>query len=94
MLARVELLYRGALPRDSTSGNPFRRATSLTNLFSTFYNHGIPFDRSLLRAAWSGCDGAGGGSSSCQMARVQANARLDRFEVPRGPLTAGLVGGS
>ena len=93
ILARVERLYRGALPPDS-SGNPLQRALVLTNLFSTFYNHGIPFDRSLLRAGWSGCDGAGGGSSSCQTARVNANARLDRFEVPRGPLSAGSGGGS
>jgi spermidine synthase len=84
-LARVEALFRGALPRDAAAADPLRRATQVTQLFSTFYNHSIPFDRAVLRAAWSGCDGASGGAvSACQTARVQANTRLDRFELPRG----------
>jgi hypothetical protein len=62
----------------------------VTQLFSAYYNHAIPFDRAVLREAWSGCDGAaGGGVSACQTARLQVNTRLDRFELPRGPLAGG-----
>jgi spermidine synthase len=87
-LARVELLFRGQLPPDPAASDPLRRAASLTNLFSAFYNHAIPFDRAVLRSAWSGCSRAGDGVT-CQTARLQANTRLDRFELPRGPLLGG-----
>jgi hypothetical protein len=86
LLARVEKLFRGELPIDTAAGNGLQRAMSLTNLFSSFYTHAIPFDRALLRESWSGCDGGSGGTSACQTARVHANARLDRFELPRGQL--------
>jgi spermidine synthase len=89
-IARVELLFRGLLPPEPASTNPLRRAANLTHLFSSYYTHAIPFDRAVLRSGWSGCDGAGGGGiSSCQTARVQANTRLDRFELPRGPVLGG-----
>jgi spermidine synthase len=89
-IGRVELLFRGMLPPDAAGADPLRRATQVTHLFSAFYNYAIPFDRAVLRAAWSGCDGAsGGGVSACQTARIQANTRLDRFELPRGQLLGG-----
>jgi hypothetical protein len=87
-IARVELLFRGQIPPEPASTNPLRRAASLTQLFSTFYTHAIPFDRAVLRAGWSGCSAAGDGVS-CQTARVRANTGLDRFELPRGPLLGG-----
>ena len=37
--------------------SPLQRAANLTSLFATFYNHAIPFDRSLLRESWGRCDG-------------------------------------
>jgi spermidine synthase len=89
ILARVEKLFRGVLPPEPSARNGFQRAMSLTNLFSTFYTHAIPFDRALLREGWSGCDGTAGGPTSCQTARVHANARLDRFELPRAPVGGG-----
>jgi spermidine synthase len=87
MLARIERLFSGTVPADA-SGGSLQRATALTNLFSSFYTHAIPFDRALLRSGWSSCDG-GGVASSCEMARVQANTRLDRFELPRGQMGGG-----
>jgi hypothetical protein len=90
MLARVEKLFRGVVPAEPSAANGLQRALSLTNLFSSFYTHAIPFDRALLREGWSGCDGAGAaGASTCQTARVHANARLDRFELPRASLGGG-----
>jgi spermidine synthase len=90
LLARVEKLFRGVVVPDPAASNGFQRAMSLTNLFSSFYTHAIPFDRALLREGWSGCDGgAGGTASSCQGARMHANARLDRFELPRAQLGGG-----
>ncbi len=83
-IARVAELFRGNVPFDRGAPNPLARAASFTNLFSTFYVHAIPFDRALLRRAWSGCNGAEqGSSSSCVTARFQANQRLDRFELSR-----------
>jgi hypothetical protein len=83
-LARIEMMYRNAVPTNRSAENPVQRASAFTNLFASFYTHAIPFDRALLRASWSGCDGAGA-QSNCQTARVQANARLDRFELSRAP---------
>ena len=88
-IARIETLFSGAPPPELTAGNSLQRATALTHLFSTYYTHAIPFDRALLRSGWSACDGGGGPASSCQLARAQANARLDRFELPRGLLGGG-----
>ncbi len=90
MVARLEMLFGGGIPPEPPSSNALQRATALTNLFASFYTHAIPFDRELLRRGWSGCDGDGpGAASSCQTARVRANARLDRFELPRAQLSGG-----
>jgi hypothetical protein len=90
VLARLETLFSGAIPPEPPSSNALQRATALTNLFASFYTHAIPFDRELLRRGWSGCDGDGvGGASGCQTARVRANTRLDRFELPRAQLSGG-----
>ena len=88
MVTRVEQLFRGQVPPEP-GADPLRRAANLTSLFSNYYTHAIPFDRSVLREGWSGCDGAGGDASRCRSARVHANAKLDRFELPRAPLAGG-----
>jgi hypothetical protein len=89
MLVRIEKLFQGT-PLELAGGGSLQRATALSNLFSSFYTHAIPFDRELLRRGWSGCDGDGpGAASNCQTARVRANARLDRFELPRAQLSGG-----
>jgi spermidine synthase len=83
-IARIEQMFLGVVPPDRGQSNPVARAAQLTNLFSTFYVHAIPFDRALLRNAWSQCARGGELASACQTARVHADSRLDRFELPRG----------
>ena len=82
-IARVEQMFRGVIPPERAQTNPVARAALLTNLFSTFYVHAIPFDRAVLRNAWSECGRGGDLASTCHTARVHADGRLDRFELPR-----------
>jgi len=77
----LERIFRRALPPDSSGRSPVARAVAFTRVFTTYYVYAIPFDRSLLRTVWGGCDG--GEASACQLARVQANERFERFELPR-----------
>jgi spermidine synthase len=83
-LARIEQIFRGTIPPDRGQANPVARAALFTNLFSTFYVHAIPFDRAVLRNVWSECGRGGDLASVCHTARVHADGRLDRFELPRG----------
>jgi hypothetical protein len=79
-IARVAQLFRGSVPAGPQQANPLVRATRITNLFSASYVHGIPFDRAILRDAWSKCDKGGEElGSACHTARLRANERLDRF---------------
>jgi len=87
-LARVEQLFTRAVPPKGPA-NALQRAAALTNLFSSFYTHAIPFDRALLQESWSECNGAGELASGCQLARAQANERLDSFEMRRDLLGEG-----
>ena len=84
-IARVEQLFRGG-PAVRTQGNSLNRAAAVTNLFSIFFVHAIPFDRTPLRNVWNDCQSGDGLASTCHAARLRANRRLDRFELPRaGP---------
>jgi len=82
-IARVERLFRGTVPADGKQGNPLGRAVGFSNLFSTSYVHAIPFDRSILRNVWNECGSGGELGAACHTARLHANERLDRFELPR-----------
>jgi hypothetical protein len=82
-IARVEQLFRDGMAANPQRGNPLVRASGLTSLFSALYVHAIPFDRAILRNAWNECNDGGALGPACQTARVHANERLDRFELPR-----------
>ena len=65
----------------SLSGSPLTRAARLSEAYATSFQYAVPFDRSLLEAAWSRCK-----SSRCALARSIAETRLG----PLGPpLAAG-----
>ena len=81
-LDRLEQIFRGVPPPRRGAVGPVDRANTFTSLFSKFYVYAIPFDRAVLRNVWAGCDGNAAG---CQMARMRANERFDRFEFPRAP---------
>jgi hypothetical protein len=83
MLSQAEFLFRGSETPEMVAGNGLQRAVAVTNLFSLLYTHSIPFDRALLRKAWSGCTQGGATHSACQLARVRANTQLGRFELRR-----------
>jgi hypothetical protein len=83
MLSQAEFLFRGSEGPEMVAGNGLQRAVAVTNLFSLLYTHSIPFDRALLRKAWSGCTQGGATHSACQLARVRANTQLGRFELRR-----------
>jgi hypothetical protein len=78
-IARVASLFAGDVPPALQQGDPLRRAQRITNQFSSSYVHAIPFERSLLRAAWDRCDGDGAAGEACRVARERTNERLDRF---------------
>jgi spermidine synthase len=89
VLGRIERLFRGELP-DTPAKAPVARAAQLTGLFAGHYVHAIPFDRQLLRNAWSQCQTNRSVETQCQQARLQADERLGRFDVRRaGPPGAG-----
>ncbi len=81
-LGRIGQLLDGVVPVEPGVSDPLTRASRLSNLFSTYYVHAIPFDRALLRSAWGKC--GGGGAVACASARQRANRLLERFELPRG----------
>jgi spermidine synthase len=83
VVARIERLFRGELPETPHAKNPLARATQLTGLFAGHYVHAIPFDRQLLRNAWSDCQGNRSLDTSCQQARLQADERLERFDMDK-----------
>jgi spermidine synthase len=81
-IERVSALFRGQLPR-TPSKDPLTRASQLTGLFAGQYAHAIPFDRQLLRDAWSRCPTQPSLQTPCQQARSLANEQLSRFDATR-----------
>jgi spermidine synthase len=79
-LQRVEQLMGKELP----AADPFWNSANVTRYFSIYYTHTAPFDRGLLRDAWSDCVSEGAEDSTrCETARSRADEQLSRFQVPR-----------
>jgi hypothetical protein len=78
-LHRVEQLMGNDLP----ASDPFWSPANVTHSFSVYYTHTAPFDRGLLRDAWSACIREGADSTRCETARARADEQLSRFWVPR-----------
>ena len=69
-LANLDLFFAGKVPGGR---NGLRRAQAerLTSTFVKHYHHAAPFDRRLLEAIWSRCQGKG-----CEESRRQVEERL------------------
>jgi hypothetical protein len=68
----VRVLFDGKL---GASGSPAKRARDITNRYTKYYNHVIPFDEGVLEEAWNRCRGpscAAGRHAVEQMLGMQA----------------------
>jgi hypothetical protein len=64
----VRVLFDGKL---ADSGFSAKSAREMTNRFTKYYNHVIPFDESVLEAIWNRCDGP-----RCAAARREVEGML------------------
>jgi predicted membrane-bound spermidine synthase len=55
-IARLSVLFGGPLPA-APGGRWLARARRLTETFASNYHHAVPFDRRVIAAAWSQCQG-------------------------------------
>ena len=69
-LRELHAFYTGRIHPESGPLTP-RTALLLTTRFLNYYHHAVPFDRRVLEAIWSRCEGAG-----CATARLQIEAYL------------------
>jgi spermidine synthase len=80
----LQRLFGGTELAKFGPGRSLMRATRMTSDFIQHYHPAVPFDRSMLEAAWDACIGSG-----CDQARRRAEERLSSIDDGAG----GVIGG-
>jgi hypothetical protein len=70
-LEKLRALYSGEVIFSEDAAPPLVQAQRMTDLFSVYYNHVVPFDRRVLEELWDRCDG-----EDCETERARAEERL------------------
>lgn len=80
-LANLAALTRAGQPLQGLDGDPATAAGQTVSLFSTYYNHAFPFDRSVLSESWNRCDTQRLPLDPCLAGRAATERQLGRLPV-------------
>ena len=77
-LAVLGRLFGGQPNMNQKNPQSLGRAKQISRLYVTHFNHAVPFDRGVLRAAWENCTVKG-----CERAQRQIERHLGKIDVRR-----------
>ena len=83
ILSSMDVLFgRKSLPEVDRK-KALEQANRVSNRYLRYYHHAVPFDRSVLIAAWNACTGAGCESGKRQVEQWAGRLESTKSENPR-----------